>query len=124
MPRRPLSRSAAAGDRRHDAIAQAVLWHHRVAFVRVADPGAGYVEPLAVAIAPGRPFTIPIWAAAGALSSTARDMVSLAEAALGHERIGGKRVDPVILDGFRIAETPYAQYGRLCNDAERLGSGL
>src|SRR5439155_17179141 len=91
MPRRPLSRSAAAGDRRHDAIAQAVLWHHRVAFVRVADPGAGYVEPLAVAIAPGRPFTIPIWAAAGALSSTARDMVSLAEAALGHELIGGKR---------------------------------
>ena len=109
-----------------DAVAQAVLWHQQIAFVKILDGGAGYVEPLAVLVAPGQPFlnNIPIWAPAGALSSTARDMTTLAEAALGHRIVNGKPVARSIRDGFQIAETSYAQGSTLCQDAEIDGSGL
>jgi CubicO group peptidase (beta-lactamase class C family) len=109
-----------------DATARAVLWHHQVAFVTIADGGAGYVEPLAVVVAPGQPFLnkIPIWAPAGAISSTAREMMALTEAALGHPIVNGKRVPSPILDGFQVAETSYAQGISSCNDAEIEGSGL
>jgi len=96
-----------------DAIAQAVLWHQQVAFVKIIDGGAGYVEPLAVLVAPGQPFlnNIPIWAPAGAISSTARDMITLTEAALGHRIVSGKLISPLILRGS-------------CQGAEVEGSGL
>ena len=87
------------------------LWHQQIAFVKILDGGAGYVGPLAVLVAPGQPFlnNIPIWAPAGALSSTARDMTTLAEAALGHRIVNGKPVSRSIREGFQIAETSYAQ---------------
>jgi CubicO group peptidase (beta-lactamase class C family) len=109
-----------------DAIGQAVLWHEQVAFVEITDGGAGYVEPLAVKVAPGEPFlnNIPIWAPAGALSSTAREMMTLTEAALGHRTADGNHIPPLILDGFKVAETSYAEGGTSCGGAEIDGSGL
>jgi len=109
-----------------DATGEAVLWHQQVAFVKITDGGAGYVEPLAVKVAPGEPFlnNIPIWAPAGALSSTARDMMTLTEAALGHRTADGRRIPPLILDGFEVAETSYAAAGTSCGGAETDGSGL
>jgi CubicO group peptidase (beta-lactamase class C family) len=109
-----------------DAVAQTVLWHQQVAFVKIVDSGAGYVEPLAVRVAPGQPFinNIPIWAPAGALSSSARDMTTLAGAALGHRIVNGKPVSRSIRDGFQIAETSYAQGSKFCQGAEIDGSGL
>ena len=81
-----------------------------IVFVTITDGGSGYQPPVSVRIgAPNAAAdTIPIWAPAGALSSTIRDMTVLARAALGHRFIGGRPVDPAVLDGFRIAETPYA----------------
>ena len=60
--------------------------------VQVLDGGRGYVEPISVIVAPGPPAdnAVPIWAPAGALSSTARDMVKFLEVALGH--IAGKHL--------------------------------
>jgi CubicO group peptidase (beta-lactamase class C family) len=109
-----------------DATAQAVLWHQQVAFVEITDGGAGYVEPLAVLIEPGQPFlnNIPIWAPAGALSSTARDMMILTEAALDHPVVNGRLVPPLIRRGFQVAETSYAQGTVSCQGAEVEGSGL
>jgi len=97
-----------------------------VAFVKIIDGGAGYVEPLAVLVAPGQPFlnNIPIWAPAGAISSTARDMITLTEAALGHRIVSGKLISPLILRGFQVAETSYAQGTASCQGAEVEGSGL
>jgi CubicO group peptidase (beta-lactamase class C family) len=109
-----------------DASAEGVLWHQQVAFVKITDGGAGYVEPLAVLVAPGQPSlnNIPIWAPAGAVSSTARDMVILTEAALDHPIVDGKLVPPLILRGFQVAETSYAQRIVGCQGAETEGSGL
>jgi CubicO group peptidase (beta-lactamase class C family) len=117
-----------------NATAEVVLWpqtmsplHPReVAFVRITDGGAGYVEPLAVRVAPGQPFlnNIPIWAPAGALSSTAREMMRLVEAALDHRVVNGERIPRLILDGFRIAESDYAEGVTSCKGAVTEGSGL
>jgi CubicO group peptidase (beta-lactamase class C family) len=109
-----------------DATAQAVLWHQQVAFVEITDGGAGYVEPLAVLVEPGQPFlnNIPIWAPAGALSSTASDMMTLTEAALDHRVANGRIVPPLIRRGFQVAETSYAQGTASCAGAEVEGSGL
>src|SRR5262249_41257859 len=51
---------------------------------------------------------VPIWAPAGALKSSARDMISFAEAALGHSTVNGVRVDPKLRSAFRMAQKGYA----------------
>jgi CubicO group peptidase (beta-lactamase class C family) len=109
-----------------DATAEAVLWHQQVAFVKITDGGAGYVAPLAVLVEPGQSFlnNIPIWAPAGAISSTARDMMILTEAALDHPSVKGKRIPPLLRRGFQVAETSYAQGPASCQNAEIEGSGL
>ena len=109
-----------------DAVGQAVLWHQQVAFVEITDGGAGYVEPLAVLVEPGQPFlnNIPIWAPAGAMSSTARDMMILTEAALDHPVVNGRLVPRQIRRGFQVAEMSYAQGTASCAGTEVEGSGL
>ena len=85
-----------------------------VNFVSVDDGGEGYEQPIAVVVEPGEPLlnTIPIWAPAGALSSTVRDMANFAAAALGHLDLGaGIIVPPLVTAGFKIAQTPYACLG-------------
>jgi hypothetical protein len=85
-----------------------------VNFVSVDDGGNGYEQPIAVVIEPGEPLLnmIPIWAPAGALSSTVRDMANFAAAALGHIDLGaGIVVPPLVTAGFKIAQTPYACLG-------------
>jgi CubicO group peptidase (beta-lactamase class C family) len=79
-------------------------------FVPVIDGGAGYVDPIAVVVAPGPPANnnVPIWAPAGALKSSARDMISFAEAALGHSTVNGVRVDPKLRSAFQMAQKSYA----------------
>jgi CubicO group peptidase (beta-lactamase class C family) len=81
-----------------------------VTFVAITDGGSGYQQPVSVRI--GAPLAteaaVPIWAAAGALSSTVRDMTRFVQAALGHTTIDGHRIAPAITDGFRIAMEPRA----------------
>jgi hypothetical protein len=93
-----------------DATATAHIANGHVEFVGVDDSGDGYKQPIAVVIAPGEPLhsTIPIWAPAGALSSTVGDMAYFAAAALGHRNVAGRKVPPAITDSFKIAETAYA----------------
>jgi CubicO group peptidase (beta-lactamase class C family) len=86
-----------------------------VEFVSVESGGSGYVQPIAVLIDPPPPVqnAIPIWAPAGAISSTLTDMANFAEAALGRSNVGaGITVPPLLSAGFQIAQTPYA-----CNEA-------
>jgi CubicO group peptidase (beta-lactamase class C family) len=54
---------------------------------------------------------VPIWAPAGALKSTARDLAIFAKAALLRPTAGGHRVPPIVTGGFKIAETPQACQG-------------
>jgi CubicO group peptidase (beta-lactamase class C family) len=97
------------GAQARDAVlAPASVSNGSVDFVRVLDGGRGYVEPIAVIVAPGEPTDnpIPIWAPAGALSSSARDMLALAEAALGHI-VGRHFLLALWLNlGFRVAQIP------------------
>jgi len=93
-----------------NATAIAHIANGQVAYVQVTNGGSGYVPPLAVLVAPGNAAinTIPIWAPAGALSSSMNDMVTFAAAALGHQTIGTINVPALITQGFAIAEKPYA----------------
>lgn len=93
-----------------DATAIAHLVNGQVSYVEVIDGGSGYVQPLAVIVAPGSPAhnNIPVWAPAGALSSSMRDMVTFAAAAMGYTKSGKLRVPAAVTNGFAIAETPYA----------------
>src|SRR5262249_39406068 len=78
--------------------------------VRVIDGGEGYVDPIAVIVAPGDPNenAVPVWAAAGALKSSTRDMISFAQAALGHSVVNGVRIDPRLRRAFQLAQRGYA----------------
>jgi CubicO group peptidase (beta-lactamase class C family) len=96
-----------------DATATAYLAHGQVAYVQVTDGGSGYVTPIAVRVAPGGTLTntVPIWAPAGALKSSARDLANLAQAALGHSVIDGVKIPLAIVNAFQLAETPFACEG-------------
>jgi hypothetical protein len=65
---------------------------------------------LVVKVEPGEPATnnIPIWGAAGSLRSTAKDLIKLVQVVLGHQYVNGVEVDNHLLQGFQIAEEPYA----------------
>jgi CubicO group peptidase (beta-lactamase class C family) len=93
-----------------DATAVAHLVNGQISYVEVTDGGSGYVPTLAVIVGPGSPAinNIPIWAAAGALSSSMNDMVTFAAAAMGNSKVGKVTVPPAVTSGFMIAETPYA----------------
>jgi hypothetical protein len=96
------------------AEAVAEIANGQVRYIRVTRPGSDYVEPITVSLSPGRGITnkIPIWAAAGSIKSTIRDMTHLLLAALGEDQAEGRTIDPLITQGFRIAETPYTNNGQ------------
>ena len=79
----------------------------------MTNPGSGYVPPLSVVVAPGEGTlpVIPIWGAAGSLSTDLVDMGRFAAAALGHRYIGRIPVPADVMLGFQIAETAYACTG-------------
>jgi CubicO group peptidase (beta-lactamase class C family) len=91
-------------------LAPATVSNGGVNFVRVIDGGTGYVGPIAVIVAPGIPnkYVVPIWAPAGALKSSTRDMISFAQAALGHLVVNGVRLDPRLRSAFQMAQKGYA----------------
>jgi hypothetical protein len=93
-----------------DAKAIAFADHDLLSYVQITAGGKGYVSPVAASVAPGTPsdLVVPIWAAAGALKSSARDLASFAAAALGNTTIGTIKVPAAITAGFKLAETPYA----------------
>ena len=60
------------------------------------------------------PWPVFAWYAAGALRSSASDMLAFGEAALGHEAINGGTTPPALIAGLRTAMTPvYEPEGRL-----------
>lgn len=97
-------------DARPAVLATANISNGSVDFVRVLDGGQGYVDPIAVIVEPGDPFqnAVPIWAPAGALKSSARDLLKFAEAALGHRLVDGIRVDSRLRAAFETAQRSYA----------------
>jgi CubicO group peptidase (beta-lactamase class C family) len=96
------------------ATAEAHNANGHVEFVSVESGGSGYAQPIAVLIDPPPSVqnAIPIWAPAGAISSTLTDMANFAEAALGRYNVGAGIVPPLLSAGFKIAQTPHA-----CNEA-------
>ncbi len=100
--RGPKTRSAVLG--------KVFIANGSVYYVKVTDGGKGYVDPLTVIVEAGAPATnnIPIWAPAGSLWSTTRDMIKLAQVALGDKYVGGRKIDPHLVRGFQIAQKPYA----------------
>lgn len=95
-----------------DASATAHLVNGQIAYLTVEDGGAGYVPGLSVVVAPGGTTfnQVPIWAPAGALSSSLRDLSKFARAAL-LLRGNGNRLPAALVNGFAIAETAYACTG-------------
>ncbi|MCJ2130971.1 serine hydrolase domain-containing protein [Methylobacterium sp. E-045] len=55
------------------------------------------------------PWPVFAWYAAGALRSTASDMLAFGEAALGHERVNGERVPPALTTALATAMAPIYQ---------------
>lgn len=112
---------AVSGGRRNgigrDAKCTAQIANGSVSFVSVEDGGEGYIDPVTVSVAPGNSITnpVPIWAPAGALHSTIRDMSVFAAAAAGLPLPPASSVTPAMAAGFKIAETPYACSGPLPN---------
>jgi CubicO group peptidase (beta-lactamase class C family) len=96
-----------------DAKGKAHIANGRVTFVSIEDGGDCYEQPAAVIVEPGTSLTnaIPIWAPAGALHSTVRDMTVFAAAALGRAPSGLISPDTAITAGFKIAEREYACTG-------------
>jgi len=90
-------------------LAPADVSNDAVDFVRVIDGGAGYVDPIAVIVPPGGAAVnaVPVWAPAGALKSSARDMLFFAEAALGHSVVNGTTLDSRLTAAFAMAEKGY-----------------
>lgn len=58
---------------------------------------------------PVMPWPVFAWFAAGALRSTAPDMLSFGEAALGHQTVNGASVPPLLTNGLRDAMAPIYQ---------------
>jgi CubicO group peptidase (beta-lactamase class C family) len=94
------------------ATAIAHIANGRVVAVTVDHGGSGYADPLSVIVAPGNPMSsgVPVWAPAGALSSTMDDLMRFATAALT-EGPASPTVPPSLTAGFKIAETAYACQG-------------
>ncbi|MCI0468270.1 MAG: serine hydrolase [Beijerinckiaceae bacterium] len=96
-----------------DAKGIAYIANGSVSFIRIIDAGSGYTQPIAVIVKPGKALTntVPVWAPAGALHSTIRDMSVFAAAASGQSHTLMGTSNPAIDAGFRIAQTPYACSG-------------
>jgi CubicO group peptidase (beta-lactamase class C family) len=84
-----------------------------VAWVAVTNGGSGYVAPLSVVVAPGsaQSNVVPVWAPAGALISTVKDMTAFAAAALGQTTVGTHAVPAAMTQGFQIAQEEYSCTG-------------
>jgi CubicO group peptidase (beta-lactamase class C family) len=87
---------------------EAVVAGGQVVYVRVVEPGSGYVDRLSVAVAPGNRTSFPVspMAPAGFLVSTLEDMAAFTRAAIAKER----PLDPqkaLIREGFKISERQY-----------------
>jgi CubicO group peptidase (beta-lactamase class C family) len=110
LPAVALVGGTAGPNARTAILAPATVSNGGVDFVRVMDGGAGYVDPIAVIVAPGNPFdnAVPVWAAAGALKSSTRDMVWFAEAALGHQWVNDVQVDGKLRSALQMAQKGYA----------------
>jgi CubicO group peptidase (beta-lactamase class C family) len=96
-----------------NATAVAHIANGHVTFVDVTDPGQGYVDPLSVSVAPGTGLNtqVSIWAAAGRIKSTIRDMSRFTAAALGETITGQRPIDPNVTAGFKLAQIPFACQG-------------
>lgn len=77
----------------------------------VTNPGSGYNAPPVVQIAPGDNIVnvVPVWAAAGALKSSASDLLKLCQLHLGQQEIGGNPVPADLALGARYALLPLIQ---------------
>lgn len=58
---------------------------------------------------PAPPWPVFAWYAAGALRSTAQDMLAFGEAALGHPSVNGRPVPPALTAALRLAMRPVYQ---------------
>ncbi len=88
-----------------------IVSNGRVIAVVIDNPGSGYLPPPAVRIAPGSNVvnTVPVWAAAGALKSSASDLLKLCQLCLGQKDPGGMTVTPELAAGARYALLPLVQ---------------
>ncbi|MEM7144134.1 MAG: serine hydrolase domain-containing protein [Verrucomicrobiota bacterium] len=77
--------------------------------VAIASGGTNYNPPLKISIPPPNPFenNVPAWAAAGAASSSIRDILSFLEACLGHTEVNGNPVPQNLTLGLQLAMSPF-----------------
>ena len=109
------------GGRNAAGVAYASAGH--VVLVRITDGGWGYVPPLHLTLdgEAGVTNVVPIWAPAGGLTSSLKDMARFAGAALSPFDTGAPGTPSAIRDGFLIAETPRVCIGAGCPENTLLG---
>jgi hypothetical protein len=93
------------------AAGSALVSGGRIVGVVMTQEGGGYNPPPVVEISPGSNIvnTVPVWAAAGALKSSASDLIRLCQLHLGQSEIGGNAVPPVLTLGARQSLLPLIQ---------------
>ncbi len=93
-----------------DATGTAMIAHGALVYVQIDTPGAGYIDPVKVQIGAPPPsvLNVPIWAPAGALKSSARDLATFAAAAAGSTKAGTVSIPAALQQALLLAEKPCA----------------
>ena len=97
-----------ANQRGEGASGTAIVSNGAVVAVHMTSGGSGYPSRPVVHIAPGTNTVnvVPVWAAAGAIKSSASDLIKLCQLYLGRPEIDGNPVEPTLSLGARTALTP------------------
>ncbi len=89
----------------------ALISNGAVIGVNLTDGGSGYLPPPTIRIAPGDNIVnvVPVWAAAGALKSSASDLVKICQMYLGQQEVDSQSVPVNLSLGGRFAIQPLVQ---------------
>lgn len=81
--------------------------------VTMTSTGSGYAAPPTVFVSPpdNTVNVVPVWAAAGAIKSSASDLIKLCQVYLGQENVNGNDVPRSLTQGAQFALNPLAQNG-------------
>jgi CubicO group peptidase (beta-lactamase class C family) len=92
------------------AAAVPIIADGQIVGAKVTNPGSGYYSNPQVVLSPGPSVTnrVPVWAAAGAIKSSASDLVRICQLYLGQTEIDGHAVSPELSLGARFALQPLA----------------
>jgi CubicO group peptidase (beta-lactamase class C family) len=105
------------------ASAVPIIANGQVIGAKATNPGSGYFADPQILVSSGTSMknNVPAWAAAGAIKSSASDLIRLCQLYLGATEIDGQAVPPELALGARTAITPLVREDK---DSDTLYSGM